>query len=314
MNEFYSAIDRFTEVQRGRGFVEFNIQSRRRHLISFVTCLVEVRRRLRLADLTQDDITQWKLQVAQRHSRWSGLLLRPLTTRGIHCSTRCFCAWLATEGIIPKSVVQSYQLPRVFPTYKSALRHHQVRKVLRAIPGDTAIDHMLRALAEVLYSTGARPSEVLRIKLGDIDFENRTVFLKGKGGKERVVPIGTQALRWVESYQQGVRPQFLRHPREQYLWLNQSGNRLTYGVYLFRWKKCLGRVPALAGVTAYAFRRACATELVRCGAEISLVQAQLSHRDARHLMHYVRTDLTDLKKALARYHPRDRGMDDETRL
>lgn len=314
MNFFLQAIDRFSDTQRRRGFVERNIVARRSYLVAFATWLADRRYRFRPSEITSEDIVQWKLHVAQLQSRDSGMLLRPLTVRGIHSATRSFCFWLMSEGLLPRSVAQSYSVARYTFTYKSALRHAQARKTIQAIPTGMPVGHMLRAIAEVFYSTGARPCEVLRLNIGDIDTEAGTIRLHGKGAKDRVVPIGTQALRWAGSYQHGVRPRFLRNPSQRALWLNRSGNRLSRGMYQHHWSRLARSVSALSGVTAYSFRRSCATELVRSGADLCAVQEQLGHGDVRNLIHYVRTDLADLKKAHARYHPRDRQMDDDTRL
>ncbi len=314
MTEFLQAIERFTESERRRGFVVRGILSRRRHQISFATWLNEVRKRTSPSHVTTDDIVAWKLHVAQRCSRNSGLLLRPLSARSIHSAVRSWCFWMAAEGVLPRSVAEAYSVARVFMSYKSAMRHGQIRRVLRAIPTDKPVTHMLRAMAELFYSTGARPCEVLRLDIGDVDFTEGLVRLRGKGQKERVVPIGTQALRWVASYQHAVRPRYLRVPAQRALWLNRSGGRLSVGMYQHHWSRLCRRIPALNGITAYLFRRSCATELVRSGADLTAVQNQLGHEDVRNLIHYVRTDLTDLKRVHARYHPRDRVMDDETRL
>lgn len=314
MTEFLQSIDRFAEVQRSRGFVERGIVARRRHQIAFARWLGDTRQRERPAEVTSEDIVAWKLQVARLCSRDSGLLLRPLTTRTIHSATRSYCVWMASEGLLPRSVADSYSAGHFTMSYKTAMRHAQVRRALTAIRPVTPVNHMLRAIAEVFYSTGARPCELLRLDVGDIDAAEGTVRLRGKREKPRVVPIGSQALRWVSSYQCGVRPQFLRSAAQRALWLNLSGDRFTFAMYQHQWTKLVRRTPALVGITAYAFRRACATELVRSGADLTAVQDQLGHEDVRNLIHYVRTDLIDLKKAHARYHPRDREMDDETRL
>ncbi len=314
MTEFLQAIDGFGDVQRRHGFVMRGIRARRSHLVSFANWLHEVRRRTTPSAVTADDIVAWKLHIAQRCSRNSGLLLRPLTARSVHSAIRSWCFWMAGEGILPRSVAESYSVAPVSMPYKSAMRHSQVRRALRAIPTDTPVAHMLRAMAELFYSTGARPCEVLRLDIDDIDFAEALVRLRGKREKERVVPIGVQALRWVASYQHGIRPRFLRAPTQRALWLNRSGDRLSVGMYQHHWSRLARRIPALVGITAYLFRRSCATELVRSGADLTTVQGQLGHEDVRNLIHYVRTDLTDLKRVHARYHPRDREMDDDTRL
>lgn len=314
MNEFLREVDRLVQRQRTLGLAEENLKARCRHWRMFTAWLVNVRHRQRFDEVTVEDITQWKAHVLLLRTRKGGLPLRPRTMHCIHCAIRTLCAWLVQEGILAPSVARSYALPRIGRTYIAAPRHAQVRRALRAISTADSVGHLLRAMGETLYSTGARPSEVLRIDIGDVDSENGLVRLIGKARKERVVPIGEQAIRWIQSYRHGVRPTFLRDPAEKALFLGFYGGRLTYQVFRRWWSRLARRLPALAGLTAYSLRRACATELVRSGASLSAVQDQLGHEDARNLIHYVRTDLADLKKALARYHPRDREMSDETKF
>ncbi len=314
MNQFLSLIERLAAEQRASGYAEKSLRARRRQWCRFAQWLVEVRHRTGFSELSLDDITEWKLRVSMLRDQRTEMPLRPATMREMHYATRSLCSWLAKNGAMSSSIAQSYSLPRIFRTYRQGLRHAAVRRALLAIPLDSAVGNMMRAMGEVFYSTGIRPCELLRLNLGDVDFETGVVRVLGKGGKERVVPIGGKALRWLTAYQDGVRPTLLHDPREQALWLNFSGRRLSYTMYARWWLQLARSVPAIAGITAYSLRRACATELVRSGAPLSAVQEQLGHEDASHLIHYVRTDLADLKKALARYHPRDREMDDETKF
>ena len=128
----------------------------------------------------------------------------------------------------------------------------------------------------------------------------------GKGGKERVVPLGKTALRWLESYVRGVRPFWAKNPAERALWLNPQGQRLCYqrlGKIVHRHAEAVG-LPAT--VTAHTFRRSCATELVKSGANLWHVKELLGHETLGPLRHYARLTIIDLKKTHAQCHPREK--------
>jgi integrase/recombinase XerD len=138
-----------------------------------------------------------------------------------------------------------------------------------------------------------------------VDLTHGLAKLMGKGKKERMVPIGRTAARFVETYILAIRPLLLCDPAEHALWLNSHGRRLTYHALLFGLHRPLPDQPAQR-VTCYTFRRACATELIRSGASIWAVKELLGHEDLDKLKHYVQLNLDDLKKTHAQCHPRDR--------
>lgn len=169
-----------------------------------------------------------------------------------------------------------------------------------------------RAMLEVLYSSGLRAAELLGLDLDDIDFDNATAIVTGKGNKQRVVPIGRTALRYLESYLKAVRPFLLRDPGERAVFLDQKGHRLRYNALAMIVRSCAIR----AGlgdmhVTAHTFRRSCATELLRGGANMYHVKDLLGHATLNTLKHYAKLTITDLKKTHAKCHPRERERNEK---
>lgn len=315
MNELLSAVDQYLDHLRQRGSGPRHVQVNRNQLRRFSRWVIQSQQTTRLADLTPRVFAAWRdYCFALRNSR-TGQPLRPISVHSIQVTVRAYARWLVRTGRSPMSIERDYPEYRKPPLlYRSALPHAQVRQKLRAIPAEDAGRLALRALGELLYSTGARPCEVVRMDVGDVDFENAQVRLWGKGDKERMVPVGRHALRWLETYLRGIRPLLLRTPDEPAFWLNRRGGRMNYWNFYHHWRKLTRTVPALAGVTAYSFRRACATELARSGADIWAVKELLGHESLDHLIHYVRLELADLKKMHAKFHPRDREMNDDVRL
>jgi site-specific recombinase XerD len=181
--------------------------------------------------------------------------------------------------------------------------------MLRRIPTTNATGWRDRAMLEMLYSTGIRAAELLGLNVADVDFTSQTARVFGKGEKERLVPIGKTALRLVESYLRGVRPFLASDPKEPALWLDKRGKRLPYAVLLRRVHAHAQRIGLDVTVTPHTFRRSCATEMIRAGANLYHVKDLLGHETLDTLRHYVKLNVNDLRKTMARCHPREKQTD-----
>jgi len=266
------------------------------------------------ADLRPEFIVAWQQALLVKPNELTGLPLKPVTRWTYTSAAHRFCRWLYRGGYITGLVIESFPplSPPATPV-RPTLSHTAMRQFLRKLPHGTPEQTLFCALAEFLYSTGARISEALSIDLGDVDFEHRQVRLLGKGRKERMVPLGHLAARMTESYVKGIRPLLLRDPAQKAVWLDQRGRRMRYDWFRRRWSTLARQLPTPFKVTAHLFRRACTTELVRGGADLWAVKEILGHDDFESLKYYVYTDIASLKKMHARFHPRDNGMDDSSK-
>ena len=158
-----------------------------------------------------------------------------------------------------------------------------------------------------MYGTGMRIIEVLRLRVKDIEFEQRAIIVRdGKGEKDRMVPIGRTALALLENYVKGVRPFLVREPGEQALFLDDQGHRLPYHTL----RRMVHAVAARSGtgdrVTPHSWRRSCTTELLRGGAGMYHLKELLGHESLDTLQHYAKLTIHDLKKEHHRCHPREK--------
>ena len=260
---------------------------------------------------TPDQLRTAHMESWQKHLlTWrtkKSLPLKPGTVNGRLSAARAFLRWLARRGVVPLKLADELvfvQEPRLLP--HSVLDHAQVRKLLSGLDTTSAAGIRDRALLETLYTSGLRARELLGIDLEAVNFEQATALVMGKGSKERVVPLGKTALRWLENYVKGVRPFWLKNPLEKALWLNPQGQRLCYQ----RLDKIVHRHAAQAAlppnVTTHTFRRSCATELVKSGANLWHVKELLGHETLGPLRHYAALTITDLKKTHAQCHPREK--------
>jgi len=193
------------------------------------------------------------------------------------------------------------RIPRVILTKKEALR------VLGAVKGTTAIALRDRALLETLYATGIRYSELAKLTPYDVDTEERLLcVIQGKGRKDRNVPLTHAAARAIEAYLMRARGKLLGRSKAPYLFLSYKGGILYDNMInkrLARWAKKAG---VKKHVTCHTFRHSVATHLLRGRADIRHIQALLGHASLKSTERYTRVELSDLRKVIARAHPRGR--------
>jgi len=259
--------------------------------------------------LRREHLESWTKHPSAR-TTWHGLPLKPRAINKIIESTRSFLRYLAGHQLVLSSLLDSLvyvKEPRLLPT--SVMTHEQTCQILRRIPTSDAAGWRDRAMLEMLYSTGIRAAELLGLNVTDVDFTSATARVFGKGEKERIVPIGKTALRLLESYLRGVRPFLVRDPIEPALWLDRRGKRMPYAVLLRRVHDYAQRIGLEVTVTPHTFRRSCATEMIRAGANLYHVKDLLGHETLDTLRHYVKLNVNDLRKTLVRCHPREKQAD-----
>lgn len=278
----------------------------RRHCIGHTLRWLEERHGVRTpAQLTAAHLEAWAKFVTGRESS-RGMPLRPTSVRKQFDSDRVFVHWLEKNGAVPEGLheaVPKYKVPLLLPT--SVLNHRQMERVLNGTATDTHTGFQLRAMEELLYSSGIRVAELLALDVADIDLSGRLARVMGKGRKERIVPFGLTAQRYLESFLRGIRPLLLIDPQESAMFLDRSGRRMPYHTFRRQLEEHLKQFGFGVKVTAYTFRRTCATELVRSGANLYHVKDLLGHESLETLKHYAKLTIVDLKKTHARCHPRE---------
>ncbi len=219
-------------------------------------------------------------------------------------SLRQFMGWLAETGrlfenpaLALPAIRQSRQLPRV-PT------RGQVKALLAQPDTGTALGLRNRALLEFLYGSGTRIAETVGVDVADIDLDERTARVHGKGNRTRVVPVSRPCIRWVGRYLKDSRGRLLRTGvTSPALWISSRGGRLgraAVEVLCRQYSREAGIGPP---IPPHGLRRAMATHMLQNGASPVAIQNILGHADLSHLSQYLRLSITDLREMHSRSLP-----------
>ncbi len=161
-----------------------------------------------------------------------------------------------------------------------------------------------RALLEVSYSTGCRLNELMQMQIFDPDLQNGCIRVKGKGNKERVVPLGRQAVFWLKQYFPAARGKLLRrNPDLHALWIGSWGRPFSDQIWRHRVRDYAAQAGIATPVTPHMLRRACATHMLQRGAHPVQLQMLLGHATLQHLSHYLRISIKDIKEQHERSKP-----------
>ena len=166
-----------------------------------------------------------------------------------------------------------------------------------------------RAIMEVFYATGIRLNELLSLEVYHVDIKSRVLYIRrGKGNRQRVVPLGKQAARYLAEYLNKIRPIYARkNPKTRTLFLCQSGQPLTREALRSRLQEYRAKAGITKPVSPHVFRRSCATHLLQGGADIRYVQKLLGHKEIKTTQQYTRIKPTEVKKIHETTHPNQKG-------
>lgn len=215
------------------------------------------------------------------------------------------------EGLVATDVAAPVAPPNSPRRLPKALGVTDVLKLLDSCGSERSGDHRElrdRALLELLYSTGARISEMVGCDLDDIDREDRSVLLRGKGSKQRLVPVGRPALDALDSYLVRARPALAARGRSSpAVFLNSRGARLSRQSAWSALRSAAERAGIDAAVSPHTLRHSFATHLLEGGADVRVVQELLGHASVTTTQIYTLVTIDTLREVYATAHPRARG-------
>lgn len=236
------------------------------------------------------------------HLRRRGLAAT--TIRRNQSALRAYFGFLAAEGIVGEDPTGRMVRPAAARKLPEFLSRDEAAGLVEAVDPDSPVHWRDRAVLELLYATGMRVSELTGLSLGDLDAEHGDTLVFGKGGKERLVPVGTVALRALGRYLDTVRPRLDRGRAQGALFLNNRGTRLSRMSVWSIVKRAAARAGIDRRISPHTLRHTCATHLLEGGADLAAVQELLGHADISTTQIYTHLDREYLRQTHRRYHPR----------
>jgi integrase/recombinase XerD len=258
-------------------------------------------------------ITKPILESYQRHLwRWrkkNGMPLGISTQRGRLGTLKDYFAWLTKQNLIPANPASEIEMPRPEKRLpKEALGLQQIAAVLNIPDIHDPLGRRDRAMLELLYSAGLRRSELARLEIHDLNRERQTLQVRqGKGHKDRVVPVGSRALEWLERYLNEVRPRLALDASQRALFLTSYGTPFNPDVLSRMVSKWIKQADIGRPGSCHLIRATCATHMLEGGADIRFIQQLLGHEKLETTAIYTQVSIEQLKAVHSKTHPAETG-------
>ena len=250
-----------------------------------------------LLEATNTDIS---LFLAQRYKQ--GITSR--SSARILSSLRRFYGYCMRENRIAIDPTVLIESPRIGKPLPDSLSEQDVEALLNAPEVSNPLGFRDRTMLEVLYATGLRVSELVLLKFEQLSFRQGVVRLFGKGNKERLVPIGEEAMNWLEHYINNARLSLLSGRQSDYLFVTTRGDCMTRQAFWHIIKKHAKKAAINKELSPHTLRHAFATHLLNHGADLRVVQLLLGHSDLSTTQIYIHIAKERLKELHAKHHPR----------
>lgn len=278
-----------------KGLSPNTLQSYERDLTNYIQFLTEQG----ITDLASTDRIQITAYLQQLHmkNRSTSTISRNLS------SIRNFYQFLQRERIIPTNPAELMETPKVEKRLPKVLSSTDIDKMLSKIESVDPVDIRDRAMLELMYATGMRVSELVNVKIHDINLNMGFVRCFGKGSKERIIPIGQKAIQALWLYMDKVRPHF-DQKQVDYLFLNKRGEAITRQTFWKIIKKRAQQAGIPKRVTPHTMRHSFATHLLENGADLRAVQEMLGHADISTTQIYTQVTKSRIKHVYDKAHPR----------
>ena len=293
-------LDFLAYLEFERGLSRNTLEAYRGDLLQLGRFLAE--RRRSAIEATPADISDFLTRLATGDDEH-----RPASPATIHRKSAClrsFYRHLRREGLRDSDPTASLSAPRRSRKLPQVLTRGEVERLLSQPRGGDPQALRDRALLELMYASGLRASEAIGLDVEDIDIEERVLRARGKGSKERIVPVGQAALRAVRAYLERGRPGLVKNRTENHLFVNFRGGQLTrQGLY-----KIVRRHALTAGLadrmSPHTLRHTFATHLLAGGCDLRSVQEMLGHADVSTTQLYTHLSSERLKDVYFKAHPR----------
>jgi integrase/recombinase XerD len=253
--------------------------------------------------LAIDRLTRHDLEAFVRDAMASGL--SPTSTARLVAAVRGLFRFMRVAGFITENPADELQAPRTFAALPHFLALDEVDALIAAPDVATPRGLRDRALIETLYATGLRVSELVGLRTADLRLGDGYVQCLGKGRKQRIVPLGDEAARWLERYQAEARPGLLKGRTSPFVFVNARGGGRLSRLGVWKLLKAYGlRAGVQAHLSPHVLRHSFATHLLERGADLRAIQTMLGHADVSTTQIYTHVLEARLRQVYDRFHPR----------
>jgi integrase/recombinase XerD len=289
-------IDRFLDaIWMERGLSENTLGAYRADLLALnqrlETRAVELRQ-ARRADVLE--YIAWRVQGGAK----------PRSTARQLSSFRRFYRYLLREGLIGDDPTAQIAMPKIGRSLPQSLTEDEVEALLAAPNVTEPLGHRDRAMLEVLYATGVRVSELINLKLTQLNLNQGVIRIIGKGDRERLIPLGDEAQDWLREFIAGPRVEILLERQTDYLFPTRRGDRMTRQAFWHIIKRYAKKAGVDKKLSPHTVRHAFATHLLNNGADLRVVQLLLGHSDVSTTQIYTHVARERMKELHGRHHPR----------
>ena len=289
-------VDRFLDaIWMERGLSQNTLGAYRADLMTLGRGLAEHDKSIELAD--KADLLAF---IAKRVE--SGA--KPRSTARQLSSFRRFFRYIMREGMRDSDPTADIEMPRIGRSLPQTLTEDEVDALLNAPNTDEPLGHRDRAMLELLYATGLRVSELINITQSQINFNQGVLRIVGKGDRERLIPLGEEAQRWMRDFIDGPRMEILLERQTDYLFPTRRGDRMTRQAFWHIIKRYAEKASIRSKMSPHSLRHAFATHLLNRGADLRVVQLLLGHSDLSTTQIYTHVARERLKDLHREHHPR----------
>ncbi len=299
--ELPEIIEQFLDViWMERGLSENTLSAYRTDLKNFVTWLSQLSNK-RLSD---DLINANRDMIVKYLSVLEDREISARSRARLLSSLRRFYAYLLREKKIEVDPVALIDAPKLGRSLPKTLTEEDVESLLDAPDISTLLGLRDRVLLEVLYATGLRVSELVGLQLTEINLQQGVLRVTGKGNKERLVPLGEEAINWLEKYISNTRADLLKGQVTDALFVTTRGAAMTRQAFWYLIKRYAVQAEIASTISPHTLRHAFATHLLNHGADLRVVQMLLGHSDLSTTQIYTHVAQARLKSLHSQHHPR----------
>lgn len=291
-----NAIDRYEHhLSYEKNLADNTLEAYKRDLIFFFH-FCRKRQQTEMQSVTSDTILEYMKMMRESGKSVTSIIRSIISIRGLF-------RYMVVEGELTNDITMNIDLPAFWQRLPTVLTEEEATRILEAIPINTPVTLRDRTMFELLYATGMRVSEIVNLRVNDLQLDPGFLVCKGKGDKERLVPFGENAIYWLNRYLSESR-HHLVNTNYTYLFVNRRGKKISRQWF---WK-LVKHYCQVAGIdkdiSPHTFRHSFATHLLNGGADLRSIQSMLGHADISSTQIYTHVSIKGIREMYDKFHPR----------